>query len=199
MRLPRSSSSCGGTCTGTPSWPSRRRRPPSGRPQLLADAGISVNRLPGTGLVADIGPGDAAYRVALRADMDALPVDRAHQPVLTRPRCAASPTPAGTTSTWRPAWAPGWPWPLHRAALTEAGVGRPADLPAGRGGHPGRAPSRSATPRWLDDVDEIFALHCDPSLDIGQIGLRVGALTSAASTGSPCAWPARAGTRRAPS
>jgi amidohydrolase len=40
----------------------------------LEAAGIRVRPLPGTGLVADLGPRDAAYRVALRADLDALPV-----------------------------------------------------------------------------------------------------------------------------
>ena len=33
-----------------------------------------MRRLPGTGLVADLGADSPAYRVALRADMDALPV-----------------------------------------------------------------------------------------------------------------------------
>ncbi|HEU5242255.1 MAG TPA: amidohydrolase, partial [Ornithinibacter sp.] len=36
--------------------------------------GVGVRLLPGTGLVADVGPADAVHRVALRADMDALPV-----------------------------------------------------------------------------------------------------------------------------
>ncbi len=32
----------------------------------------------------------------------------------------------------------------------------------------------------LDGVDRIFALHCDPGVDVGRVGLRAGALTSAA-------------------
>ena len=32
----------------------------------------------------------------------------------------------------------------------------------------------------LVGVDRIFALHCDPALDVGQVGLRVGAITAAA-------------------
>jgi len=32
----------------------------------------------------------------------------------------------------------------------------------------------------LDGVDRVFGLHCDPSLDVGRIGLRVGPLTGAA-------------------
>ena len=31
----------------------------------------------------------------------------------------------------------------------------------------------------LDDVAEVYALHCDPKLDLGRIGLKEGALTSA--------------------
>src|SRR4051794_17230701 len=40
----------------------------------LEEAGVRVRRFAGTGLVADLGAEQAAYRVALRADMDALPV-----------------------------------------------------------------------------------------------------------------------------
>ena len=32
----------------------------------------------------------------------------------------------------------------------------------------------------LDDVDVAYALHCDPSLEVGQVGLRSGPITSAA-------------------
>ena len=32
----------------------------------------------------------------------------------------------------------------------------------------------------LDEVERVFALHCDPSVDVGQVGLRVGPLTGAA-------------------
>ena len=40
----------------------------------LERAGVRVRRLTGTGLVAEVGAEQPAYRVALRADMDALPV-----------------------------------------------------------------------------------------------------------------------------
>jgi amidohydrolase len=33
---------------------------------------------------------------------------------------------------------------------------------------------------WLDGVDGVFGLHCDPKLDVGVIGCSSGALTSAA-------------------
>jgi metal-dependent amidase/aminoacylase/carboxypeptidase family protein len=37
----------------------------------LSAAGLRVRMLAGSGLVADIGPAEPAYRVALRADLDA--------------------------------------------------------------------------------------------------------------------------------
>ncbi len=33
---------------------------------------------------------------------------------------------------------------------------------------------------WLDDVDMIFGLHCNPKIDVGLIGCREGPITSAA-------------------
>lgn len=32
----------------------------------------------------------------------------------------------------------------------------------------------------MDGVDVIYALHCDPSLDVGKVGMRVGPITAAA-------------------
>ena len=43
----------------------------------LDAAGVGVRLLPGTGLLADVGARDGEHRVALRADMDALPVQEA--------------------------------------------------------------------------------------------------------------------------
>ncbi|MGH3370950.1 MAG: amidohydrolase, partial [Nocardioidaceae bacterium] len=34
----------------------------------------------------------------------------------------------------------------------------------------------------LDDVEQVFGLHCDPGLDVGQVGLREGPLTGAADS-----------------
>ena len=43
--------------------------------------------------------------------------------------------------------------------------------PGGADGHGRR--------RRLDGVDRIFALHCDPRLEVGKLGTRVGPITSA--------------------
>ena len=64
---------------------------------------------------------------------------------------------------------------------------RPADLPAGRGDRARRRRRRS-TPGALDGVAQIFALHCDPRLATGHVGIRVGAITAACDqleVGSP--------------
>lgn len=31
---------------------------------------------------------------------------------------------------------------------------------------------------WLDGVDRIFGVHCDPKIDLGQVGVRAGAITA---------------------
>ena len=32
---------------------------------------------------------------------------------------------------------------------------------------------------WMDGVDRAYAVHCDPTLDVGEVGLIVGPLTAA--------------------
>jgi len=144
---------------------------------LLGDAGITVNRLPGTGLVADIGPGDAAYRVGLRADMDALPVtERTNLSYASAvPGVAHA---CGHDVHVAACLGAGLALAAHASALTDAGVATRLIFQPAEEVIPGGAQPISDS-RWLDDVDEIFALHCDPALDTGQIGLRVGALTAA--------------------
>ena len=115
--------------------------------------------------------------VALRADMDALPVtDVTEDPWVSTTR--ASRTPAGTTCT-RPLWSvPGWPWPPSTSATLLTGRVRLVFQPAEEV-MPGGA-RQLIVGGALDDVDQIFALHCDPAVDVGRIGLRDGPLTSAA-------------------
>ena len=35
---------------------------------------------------------------------------------------------------------------------------------------------------WIDGAAYVFGLHCDPKIDLGQVGLRVGPLTAASDT-----------------
>ncbi len=145
----------------------------------LEAAGLCVTRLPHTGLIVDIGdqPPDGGRRVALRADLDALPVDDL------------------TTDPWvsiRPGVAHACGHDVHTAGLVGAGlalaeVHRQGLLPGSvrllfqpaEEVMPGGATSLIELGA-LDGVDRIFCLHCDPTLDLGQVGVREGPITGAA-------------------
>ena len=140
---------------------------------LLRAVGLKPWVLPGgTGVVCDIGRGDRC--VALRADMDALPLTEA--------------TGLPYASTVDGA-AHMCGHDAHTAILLGA-----ARALAGAPELPGRVrlifqPAEEVMPGGaldmiaagaLDGVDRIFGVHCDPRLEVGSVGLRVGALTSAA-------------------
>ena len=142
----------------------------------LVEAGLSPRVLPtGTGLICDIGSGDSC--VALRADIDALPV------------------PDAVEAPWRStidgvAHACGHD--VHTSALLGAGLvlaGMARDGQLDRRVRLIFQPAEEVMPGGalgviaaggLDGVRRIYGLHCDPRLQVGQIGLRVGALTAAA-------------------
>ena len=140
----------------------------------LAEAGLRPVLLHNsTGLYVDIGPGGS--RVALRADLDALPMDDekgvpyrsaipgmchacghdVHTAMLVgaglflAERAASGRLPGGVRLIFQPA--------------EEAGSGAKDVIAAGA----------------LDSVGRIFALHCDPRLDTGKVGVRAGAITAA--------------------
>ena len=147
----------------------------------LADAGVRTRPLPGTGLVADLGPdpapGEQASVVALRADLDALPVD-------DRTDDAWSSTVTGVAHACG--------HDVHTTALLGAGLAlaslgdrlpgpvrlifQPAEevMPGGA--------LTSIGDGVLDAVGSIFMLHCDPTVDVGVLGLRDGPLTGAADS-----------------
>jgi amidohydrolase len=150
--------------------------------RCLGSAGVDVQMLPKSGLVAEIGAASAAGPadgrvVGLRADLDALPVDDR------------------TSGPWRStvegvAHACGHD--VHTAALVGAGLAlaeRHRREPL-----PGRVrllfqPAEEIMPGGalevltagaLDGVSSVYGLHCDPTVDVGHVGLRVGPLTGAA-------------------
>ena len=141
----------------------------------LEEAGLRVRRLPRSGLIAEVG--ESGPLVALRADLDALPVDdRTDDPWASRV----------------PGVAHACGHDVHAAALVGAGLALAETHAAGR--LLGRVrllfqPAEEVMPGGalemmslgaLDGVARVFGLHCDPSLDVGQVGLREGPLTGAA-------------------
>ena len=146
--------------------------------QWIERAGWSLTHLPPTGLFADIGPdADNGPVVALRADMDALPV----QDVSGEPWASTVPGVAHACGH-----------DVHTASLVGAALAL-GELHE-RGDLPGRVrlifqPAEEVMPGGaklviaqgaLEGVARVFALHCDPAVDVGKVGVRSGALTSAA-------------------
>lgn len=142
---------------------------------LLEGTGWDVRRVTGGGVLAEIGSGGRL--VALRADLDALPV----QDLTKDPWTSTVPGVAHACGH-----------DVHIAGL--AGAALALDEVHARGLLEGRVrlvfqPAEEVMPGGalhlietgaLDGVDQIFGLHCDPSLDVGRVGLRVGPLTGAA-------------------
>lgn len=140
--------------------------------ERLADAGIESRPLPRGGLVADIGT--SGRMVALRADMDALPVED------------LTPDPWASRVT---GVAHACGHDVHTTAVLGAGLALAA-VPE----LPGRVrlifqPAEEVMPGGalsvvesgaVSGVDRIFAVHCDPAIDVGEVGLHEGPLTGAA-------------------
>lgn len=144
----------------------------------LDRAGVEVQLLPKSGLIAEVGSPDGPL-IGLRADLDALPVD-------DRGSEDFSSTTDGVAHACG--------HDVHTAALVGAGIAlaqthRRTPLP-------GRVrllfqPAEEVMPGGaleviaagaLDGVSHVYGMHCDPSIDVGEIGLRVGPLTGAADS-----------------
>jgi amidohydrolase len=141
----------------------------------LTAAGLRPKRLPkGTGLICEVGNGDGPV-VGLRADIDALPLadekDVAYRSTVPGVCHACG-------------------HDVHTTILL--GVGRFFARQAAAGLVPGKVrlifqPAEETPGGALDvlaaggiaGVDRIFALHCDPRLEVGHLGLRVGPITAA--------------------
>ncbi|MBD7919517.1 amidohydrolase [Cellulomonas sp. Sa3CUA2] len=147
--------------------------------ERLRAAGLTPHLLTGTGLWCDIGPTVAeagVRRVALRADLDGLPVPDT---------C-------------------GLPWAsTHRGVVHACGHDVHTTVVLGAGLALARLaadglldvgvrlvfqPAEEVQPGGsidvineggLDGVGEIFSVHCDPKLDVGLVGTRIGPITSA--------------------
>ncbi|MGG5751131.1 amidohydrolase [Zafaria sp. Z1313] len=143
----------------------------------LEAAGLRPVRLEGTGLWVDIGEGPVA--LGLRADIDALPIleETGLDYASTRTGvCHACGHDIHTTVMLGVA--------LTLKSLLDAGelagrvrvVFQPAEetMPGGA--------LAVIEQGVLDEVPRILALHCEPRIDVGSIGTRIGAITSASDT-----------------
>ena len=152
--------------------------------EQLEQYGLAVQLLPGTGLLAETGPSasgpsEETRLVGLRADLDALPLDDV------------------TPDPWRsevPGVCHACGHDVHTTALLGAGLAL-HDLHT-QGLLPGRVrlifqPAEEVMPGGAQDVvaaggligvERVFALHCDPSLDVGTVGLREGPITAASDS-----------------
>jgi amidohydrolase len=141
----------------------------------LTAAGLRPRVLPGgTGALCDIGPVPAT--IGLRADLDALPVadgkDVAYRSTLDDV-CHACGHDVHVTC-------------VVGAGLYLAGLAARGELPAGvrlvfqpaEEVMPGGALDVIAA-GGLDGLERMYAVHCDPAIDVGRIGLRSGPVTSA--------------------
>lgn len=143
---------------------------------ILQDYGLEPQRFPQTGLMVDIGPDTELGRLAFRADIDALPVTEVtgleytsevpgkmhacghdvHTTVALGLACALADfqrvhaLPLGIRVIFQPS--------------EEVWVGGATDVI-----------------EWgaLEGVHSIFAIHAEPKLRVGRIGIRAGAITSA--------------------
>jgi amidohydrolase len=143
----------------------------------LESAGLRPAVLPkGTGLMCDIGgSGDDAPAVALRADIDALPIaDEKSVPYrsLNAGVCHACGHDVHTSILL------GTGLFLARAAADGALPGKVRLIFQPAEEVPGGALDVLAA-GGISSVDRIFALHCDPRLEVGKVGTRIGPITAA--------------------
>ena len=143
---------------------------------VLQDYGLEPQRFPQTGLMVDIGPDTELGRLAFRADIDALPVTE-------------------VTGLEYTSEVPGKMHACGHDVHTTVALGlacaladfqRVHDLPLGI-----RVIFQPAEEVWvggatdviewgaLEGIHSIFAIHAEPKLRVGRIGIRAGAITSA--------------------
>jgi amidohydrolase len=145
----------------------------------LEQAGLAPRvRGVGSGLVCDIVPAGSEKLpfLAFRADIDALPVEEAND-LEFRSRVPGVMHACGHD--------------VHAAVVLGAGLTLAEMARAGRLERPVRLifqPAEEVMPGGALDmvaegalygVSKILSVHCDPKLDVGQVGLRTGALTAA--------------------
>ncbi|MHB1064351.1 MAG: amidohydrolase [Georgenia sp.] len=150
--------------------------------ERLRAAGLEPRLLEGTGLGVNVGTdprGRGRRRIGLRADLDALPVvESSGLPFASRREGVAHACGHDVHTT-----------ALLGAALALKQLDDAGELRAGV-----RCifqPAEEVQPSGaettidqgaLDGVEQIYALHCDPRVDVGHIGSRIGPITAASDT-----------------
>ncbi|MFF7989914.1 amidohydrolase [Kitasatospora xanthocidica] len=150
------------------------------RDRLVA-AGLEPRVLPGgTGLLVDIvpaGTAPGAEFLAFRADIDALPIDDAKTDVPYRSTVPGRAHACGHD--------------VHTSVVLGTGLVLAEAARSGELRRPVRLvfqPAEEVMPGGaldvikaggMDGVGRIFAVHCDPKVEVGRIALRTGAITSA--------------------
>ncbi len=146
----------------------------------LRQAGLAPHALEGSGVVVDIGAGRPAYRVALRADLDALPV--AERTGLDWASTSDGVAHAcGHDLHTTVVLGAGLALATSQQALADAGLGVRLIFQAAEEVIPGGA-HEVIDGGWLTGVDEVFAIHSDPGRDVGEVGLLVGPVTAASDS-----------------
>ena len=145
--------------------------------ERLEAAGLRPQRLEGTGLYVDIGEGD--IRIGLRADIDALPILEE----------TGLPYASGSTGIAHSCGHDIHTTVMLGVALVLAKID--AETPLGGRVRVIFQPAEETMPGGaldviaqgvLSEVPRILALHCDPRIDVGLVGTRIGAITSASDT-----------------
>jgi len=147
--------------------------------ERLRSAGLEPVLLPGTGLVCDLGPDVAQtgqQRIALRADLDALPV----ADVCAAPWCSQVPGVSHACGH-----------DVHTTVVLGAGLvlaelaatgelrtGVRLVFQAAEEAHPSGSLD-AIDAGAMDGVAQVFSVHCDPRYDVGTVGTRQGPITSA--------------------
>jgi amidohydrolase len=146
----------------------------------LAEAGIGASGLPGrTGLIGEVGSDPGGPLIALRADLDALPIVD-EKDVEYRSGNSGVTHACGHD--------------VHTSVVLGAAIG--LARMASEGAVPGRVrllfqPAEEVMPGGamalldagaLEGVQRVFALHCDPRIDAGAVALRPGPMTGAADS-----------------
>lgn len=145
--------------------------------EALRSAGLNPVKMERTGAYVDVGEGP--IRLALRADIDALPVleetelDYASTIEGIAHACGHD---IHTTVMLGTALALGRIQQVGQLAGRIRVIFQPAEEKL-----PGGAVS-VIEQGILDEVPRILALHCEPRIDAGKIGTRIGAITSASDT-----------------